>query len=307
MRNACGDPVDCVLKALRGRGMKVRPGGESQWQAFCPVHEADGQGHKPSLSVGTGDDGRVLIHCHAGCPTESVLAALGLKPADLMPSKRRKPPARKNQRKVLGPIVKTYDYLDARGKLLFQVTRHDDPKTFRQRRPDGNGGWIPNLNGTPRVLYKLQELLAAEPDEWVFVVEGEKDVESLASIGLQATCNPGGAGKWNQLDNDSALHGRHVIILPDKDVPGRRHAQDVASRLRGKAAMLKVLELPKRGHQEPSGKALPSRGAALLRPAAHRHLFRLPPRQPIPEIGLRPSRPELLRLLPPPETRRVPG
>jgi len=224
--------------------MKVRPGGESQWQAFCPVHEADGQGHKPSLSVGTGDDGRVLIHCHAGCPTESVLAALGLKLADLMPPTRRKPPVRKNQRKVLGPIVKTYDYLDAHGNLLFQVTRHDDPKTFRQRRPDGNGGWIPNLNGTPRVLYKLQELLAADPDEWVFVVEGEKDVESLASIGLQATCNPGGAGKWNQLDNDSALHGRHVTILPDKDDPGRRHASDVASRLRGKATKLKIVELP---------------------------------------------------------------
>ena len=69
------------------------------------------------------------------------------------------------------------------------------PKTFRQRRPDGKGGWIWNLKGVPRVPYHLPDLIAAKTDQ-VFVVEGEKDADALAQMGLVATCNSGGAGKW---------------------------------------------------------------------------------------------------------------
>ena len=59
-------------------------------------------------------------------------------------------------------IVATYDYHDQHGQLLFQVVRYD-PKDFRQRRPDGNGGWIWKLDGVDRVLYRLPELLRAAP------------------------------------------------------------------------------------------------------------------------------------------------
>jgi hypothetical protein len=115
---------------------------------------------------------------------------------------------------------------------------------FRQRRPDGHGGWIWNLDGAERVLYRLEELIEAiAADRRVFVVEGEKDVLTLAKFNIIATCNPGGAGKWRDAYSD-ALRGADVIIIPDNDVAGRSHAQAVALSLEGKAARIRTLELP---------------------------------------------------------------
>jgi hypothetical protein len=98
----------------------------------------------------------------------------------------------------LGPIVETYDYTDADGTLLYQVTRHD-PKDFRQRRPDGNDGWIDNLDGVRRVLYRLP-YLARFPDVPVFICEGEKDADRLASLGYCTTTVS--AGDWDGVDWD---------------------------------------------------------------------------------------------------------
>jgi putative DNA primase/helicase len=139
-------------------------------------------------------------------------------------------------------IVATYDYRDERGKLLFQVVRYTEPKDFRQRRPDASAkdGWRWSTKGIELVPYRLPELLKAEE---AFIVEGEKDADTLARHGIVATCNPGGAGKWLE-SLGRWFEGRHVIIVPDKDEVGRKHAQDVAGKLVGKAASIKVLELP---------------------------------------------------------------
>jgi putative DNA primase/helicase len=226
-------PVQAVLDRLRG----VKSTGVAKWIALCPVHEAEGNGHRPSLSIGQGDDGRALVNCMAGCATGAVVNALGLKMADLFPPKADAPQTAPRR------IVKTYNYLDETGALLFQTVRFE-PKDFQQRRPDGAGGWTWNLKGVRRVLYRLPQLLAADPVGWVFVVEGEKDADALAALGLVATTNPGGAGKWKNLTDDSALHDHRVCILPDKDSPGRAHAQDVARRLHGKATDVRIVELP---------------------------------------------------------------
>ena len=93
------------------------------------------------------------------------------------------------------PIADTYDYTDEDGNFLFQVVRYD-PKDFKQRHIGGKGGWIWNLNGVRRVLYRLPELMAADPAKPVFIVEGEKDANRLIQQGLIATTNPMGAGKW---------------------------------------------------------------------------------------------------------------
>jgi hypothetical protein len=138
-------------------------------------------------------------------------------------------------------IVATYDYVDERGEMLYQVIRFE-PKDFRQRRPDGAGEWLWNLDGVRRVLYRLP-LLATNPERAVFVVEGEKDVDNLAHLGIIATTNPGGAGKWRPEYSDF-LRGRHVIILPDNDGPGLSHAKAVAASLNEIAASIKILELP---------------------------------------------------------------
>jgi hypothetical protein len=139
-------------------------------------------------------------------------------------------------------ILATYDYTDEAGTLLFQVLRYD-PKQFRQRRPDGGGKWIYNLDDTRRVLYRLPELLQADPARHVFIVEGEKDADNLWAIDRVATTCPMGALKWRE-EYNATLKGRHVAILPDNDEPGRRHAQAVAKALDGVAASVAIVELP---------------------------------------------------------------
>ena len=222
-----------VLEKLRG--VKVERAG--QWQACCPAHED----RTPSLSVGVGADGKVLIHCQAGCATEAVLGALGLTPADMFPPDTLLPPRAESSRRR--EIVETYDYTDADGTLLFEVVRLD-PKDFRQRWPDGKGGWEWNLNGARRVLYRLPEVIeAAAMGRTIHVCEGERDADRLAALGLTATTNAGGAEKW-RTEYNATLRDAHVVVLPDNDVPGRKHALQVAEALDAVAASVCVLQLP---------------------------------------------------------------
>jgi hypothetical protein len=209
----------------------VRANG-SGWSARCPAHDD----RRASLSVAEGEDGRVLLRCHAGCEVVAVVAALGMTERDLF--------APREERTLSGRIVATYDYTDEAGALLFQVVRFD-PKGFRQRRPDGAGGWIWNLDGVRRVVFRLPRVLeAAKAGGVVFLVEGEKDVLGLERPGLTATTNAGGAGKWGP-EYAEALRGcKGVVILPDNDEPGRKHARDAARTLHDAGVPVKVLELP---------------------------------------------------------------
>lgn len=136
-------------------------------------------------------------------------------------------------------IAATYNYIDEHGSTLFEVVRFE-PKDFKQRRPDGRGGWHWNLNGTRRVLYNLPTLTASES---ILICEGEKDCETARRFGLVATCNPGGAGKWRD-DYAKFLRGKQVAIIPDLDEPGRKHARDVACSTLGVSRSVKIVELP---------------------------------------------------------------
>jgi hypothetical protein len=215
---------------VRLKGVRKSGGG---WAAYCPAHDD----RKASLSISEDDAStKILVHCHAGCQPEEVCRALGIEIGDLF-LKEDRTVARPG--KVARKLVDQYDYVDEGGKLLSQVLRFD-PKAFSQRRPDGQGNWISNLDGTRRVLYQLPEVIEAEQ---VLVVEGEKDVETARRFGIVATCSPGGAGKW-RAEYAEALSGKKIIIIPDADEPGRRHAQQILASLSGKASCLKLLELP---------------------------------------------------------------
>jgi hypothetical protein len=135
-------------------------------------------------------------------------------------------------------IVKTYDYKDAAGKLLYQVVRYD-PKDFKHRQPDGNGGWIWK-GADRRVLYLLPELVKY-PDATVFVCEGEKDADRVASLGYCATTVA--SGKWTE-DCVSALRGRDILILEDNDDTGRKKSLDAAAALKGAAKQIRIVQLP---------------------------------------------------------------
>src|SRR5262249_4742861 len=118
-----------------------------QWLVMCPGHDD----RRASFAMREGDDRRILLNCHAGCSRQHILSAMGLTDADLF--SQSKPDSRRE--------VGIYAYRDEQGKLLYQVVRFD-PKDFRQRRPDGSGGYIWNLKDTRRVLYRLPELKGKE-------------------------------------------------------------------------------------------------------------------------------------------------
>jgi putative DNA primase/helicase len=187
------------------------------WQVCCPAHEDS----HPSLSIGYEGE-RVLLHCHAGCSVEAICASLMLTVADLFCG----------EKKGKLPIVATYDYTDEHGTLLFQACRLSN-KSFFQRQPAPAGGWTDNIKGVRRVLYRLPEVVAAvaRRTEPIYIVEGEKDVDNLRALGLTATCNPMGAGKWNEDTYAHALYGADCILLPDHDQVGADHMRHVARQL----------------------------------------------------------------------------
>ncbi|NUP17099.1 MAG: DUF3987 domain-containing protein [Streptomyces sp.] len=217
--------LDRVHGALRDRGSRSDHTGRS-WQ--CPAHED----RAPSLSVSRGNRGAdVVLYCHAGCPTEDVLAALGLTPSDLYDEPREK----RNDRPVK---VAEYPYCDENGVLLYTVVRYA-PKTFRQRAADGT----PSVKGIRRVPYRLPQVRAeAAAGGLVLVVEGEKDVDNLTAVNVVATCNSGGAGKWTD-DHTRHLRGAgEVVVVADRDGPGRAHAAQVADSLRRAGVTHRVVE-----------------------------------------------------------------
>jgi hypothetical protein len=136
-------------------------------------------------------------------------------------------------------IIANYNYTDKNGTPLFQTVRYE-PKDFWQRRPDGNGGNIYNLQGVRLVPYNLPEVLKAET---VFIAEGEKYCETLKAWGLIATTNPMGAGKW-RTEFSRYFKDKAVLILPDNDEAGKKHAEQVANSVHGIAKSVKVVELP---------------------------------------------------------------
>jgi hypothetical protein len=208
--------LDNVTAALARAGShQTRANGD--WT--CPAHED----HNPSLSVRQGQDA-VVLHCHAGCDTADVLKAIGLRWRDLHdePLQSADKPR----------IVATYPYMDENGELLYEVVRYD-PKDFRQRRPDGNGGWVWRLDGVQRVPYRLPELLAGiAAGHDVYIAEGERDVDALVDAGVVATCNSGGAGKWTDGHTRHLRGAHHVNVIADRDEAGYEHARQVADSLR---------------------------------------------------------------------------
>jgi putative DNA primase/helicase len=230
--------IETVLSKLA----KVRqaPGGFS---ASCPgPNHVNGDRH-PSLSVSEGDDGRVLLHCHAGCPVDEITAAVGLSTRDLFAPTTT---AANGQRRT----VARYPYVDEEGTLLFHVHR-TAPKGFYQVPANGKRG-AGAMDGARLVPYRLPEVLAArDRGETVFVVEGEKDADALVAAGRTATCNPGGAGKWSKLGDDvrSCFKGADVIVVADDDRVGWTHARQVARSLHGVAADVTVTQ-PGTGHKD---------------------------------------------------------
>lgn len=207
--------------------------------AICPL-----RCHSTArLRFWLGEAGNLLFGCYGGCNKLEILRAVGVSWPACYPDGKQ--PERPKQE-----ITARYDYRDEAGATLYQTIRLEPgwngrEKDFRQRRPKAGGGWDWSLGDVRRVLYRLPELLKADAGETVFVVAGEKDVESLRALGLVATTNVCGERSPWLADYSAALAGRYVAVIPDRDGPGVRHADEVCgSLIRHGVAGLRLAELP---------------------------------------------------------------
>ncbi len=231
-------PIDKVLQALDKLNKAYKETGQGHFQASSPLRDDK----KPSLSITEKPDGTVVMHDFGGGETKDILAALGLEFKDLYPPSN-KPTF---QRIDLNQPDLIYSYRNAQGVEVGQVLRYSyvdangkPDKTFRQRH-QSNGQWVwkapPNMP-----LYRLPDLLAAHPDLWVFVPEGEKDVDTLYNVALIATTNMGGAArKWADTDAQT-LARRKVCLIQDNDNAGKQRVVDLAEQLLPVVKELKVI------------------------------------------------------------------
>ena len=206
----------------------------------CPGPGHSTKDRSLSVKVDSGAQGGFVVHSFAG--DDPIACKDYVRQKAGLDAFKPNGQGRKRSTASSGPqgcVDTTYDYRDESSTLLYQVIRLK-PKDFRQRRPDGNGGWIWSLGEARRVLYRLPELLQF-PDATVFVTEGEKDADRVASLSHCATTVA--SGKWTD-ECVKALKDRNVIILEDNDDTGRKKAQEAAKLLHGVAKTIRVVPLP---------------------------------------------------------------
>ena len=225
--------INDILSRLEG----VKPGaGQNQYIARCPAHMDQHQ----SLSIGVGSDGRILLTCFAGCDTEEIVEAMDLTMKDLF--------VEQPKTEIDYPV---YYYTDEKGNVLAKKERwQSQKKGFTWYRPDSAGEWIKGLgDGADKLkmpLYNLKAIAETPPDRPVYLVEGEKDVETLRAYLFTATTTPNGAStKWGDATYTNPLKSRDVYIIPDNDKAGYAYAQNAAIALSRVAKSVKVLELKK--------------------------------------------------------------
>lgn len=236
------DMVDVARKfsllKLFPKTQRLKPTGIGKYMTNCPFHDDA----KPSMSVRKGDDGKWRYHCFGcnerGDVVDYVQADKSMSFTDsviMLYNRATSAPPK--------PVeIAHYDYVDETGVLLYQVVRYE-PKGFRQRLPLDNDRWCWSLGNVRRVLYRLPHLAACKPGSVAYFCEGEKDVQSLERHGLVATTHAGGAGGWRP-EYAMSLWGLNVVIVPDRDEPGYKMAEQVRKGLAATAASVFMCEPP---------------------------------------------------------------
>lgn len=222
----------CDLKSIQevaGCFDGVKWDGNS-FMALCPCHSD----RKQSLKVSIGDNGGIVLHCHAGCETGDILQRVGLNIQDIMPERE----APKKSGFDFQSIVATYEYPNGTRKL------RDIYKGFMWQHKAPSGEWVPKRGDAPHVLYHAGGPARGK----VYLVEGEKDADNVGRLGLHAVSSENGADKggkgWYPSYTDE-LAGLDVVVLPDNDDVGRKYMDGVAAEIDKVAKSVKVLDLTK--------------------------------------------------------------
>lgn len=255
---------------------KLRQRGD-EWRAPCPIHNGERESFSVDPETGKwrcfsdcdegGDairleerltgrkfvEAKKVVEEFLGMSLDAVVGGSSSpRPRATSPSAPKKPEDKGPA--TFGRLVKTYDYLDAEGTLVYQVCRYE-PKAFSQRRPDPDkpGRFLKGLGGLERMLYRLPEVLRSSGPVWL--PEGERDVDMLRDDWqLNATCNSGGAGKFTA-SMAKQLAGRLCYVLVDNDPPhpkngkfeGEVHADKVATLLAVEGCQVKLIRFGRNG------------------------------------------------------------
>ncbi|MEN2787857.1 AAA family ATPase [Sphingomonas qilianensis] len=213
---------------------------KGDWHGNQGLFPAPGHGPKDrGVSVKDAGDGDVVFHSFNGADWREIKDEC--RRVGLLPGRGIEPAAPATWRET-----GVYDYVGADGAVAYRTVRKEkrgEGKRFVAQRPDGRGGWINGLGDVERVVYRLPDLLAADPTAIVYVVEGERKADKLADWGMVATAVAFGAKGWRD-SYAAALAGRTVGILPDNDDPGRAFAERVRESVERAGGAAVIVDLP---------------------------------------------------------------
>lgn len=234
----------------------------------CPAHED----RNPSLYVADGENGGLILKCHAGCTYSAILAAIKARglidSAALLPPRSPESDDGRDELSIIVPVptsapnldwtklgksppTSLYAYRDGAGALLHYVGRWDSAGGRKEIRPvlfgganNGQGEWALRGFPAPRPLYGLEHL-AKNPEAPVLVVEGEKAAEAARSLlpDWVVVSWSGGASSVAKAAWDP-LRGRAVTLWPDNDEPGKKAMAEIADKLQSSAQSLRLVSLP---------------------------------------------------------------
>jgi DNA polymerase I-like protein with 3'-5' exonuclease and polymerase domains len=218
----------------------------------CPVHEASGT-HSPSLLLSITDERRILFHCRSqNCDAKHFQVI-----RDYLVKKCGLPQSHLGGVSVNREIRYNYHHLD--GSYAWTKTRYvtkSGKKRFRcEVLDEATGRWSTGRPDGMPLLYNLaviNSVLAAYPTMSLLIVEGEKDTTTAGDLGLLATTNADGAGKWRVEDTQTLikLGARKIVVCPDNDGPGIEHGIRVAKMFQQANIEVRWLELPGLGPKE---------------------------------------------------------
>lgn len=195
--------------------------------ACCPAHDD----RKQSLKVSVGNNGGIVLHCHANCDTGDILSKAGLSIQDIMPEREAAPKSGFDFHNV----VATYNYRNGTRKL------RDKNKNFLWQHQGPSGEWVSGRGDAPHVLYQ-----AGPVQGKVYLVEGEKDADNVGKLELRAVSSENGAGKGGKKwypEYSAELDGLDVVIIPDNDAVGREYMDTVAGEISRTARSVKLLDV----------------------------------------------------------------